>query len=409
MTAHATDLSSRTTAAEQDITDVTRSPGPFVVVHSLTTLAGVNLNRDMNDLPKMLPYGGVDRMRVSSQSLVRAAREFMRTDGTHDVHNAVSTRLLPTKIAQHLEEEHGIDPADAVPAAALIVTAIGLGIHLADPGRTRALTYVPDDTALRLSRLVASHWDRLHNAREQMEELIAGAISAPATAQDPPAKKESPAAALPGFLVSAARATLEPGTVEELAVFGRFLPEIPYGRVDSATDVAHGFSVDPLQLFSDDFTAKDDYQDGGVFSGAGMLGQQYLVSGTLYRQAALDRRQLRKTLAHSGEDGTTVEALAQRAERRWTNAVIHSLPSSKRSRTGSPPRPTLAVIATCDQALTAAPAFESPISPPAGIEAAQRLATRLRNAGLRGGVALWSAPAREDPPPLPEELTVKDW
>ncbi|MFJ2135969.1 type I-E CRISPR-associated protein Cas7/Cse4/CasC [Streptomyces sp. NPDC087845] len=414
MTTHATDLTARPVPAEGQVTDITSSPGPFVVVHSLTTLVGVSLNRDMNDLPKTLRYGGIERMRVSSQSLVRAAREYLRTDGSHDRSDAVSTRSLPHAVARHLETEYDVDLADAMPAAALIVAATGLTISPADPGRTKVMTYVPADSAQQLSRLVMSHWNELADPRERMDEIIADALTTETAGRGAPSGRKtqavSPAMDLSEPLVTAAQAALEPGTVEEIALFGRMLAGLPRSRVFSAAHVAHGFSVDPLHRITDEFTAGDDYQDGGVFADTGMLGRQYLVSGTLYRQASLDRRQLRLNLAFSGKTDDEVEALAQSAERRWTRAIVRSLPSAKRSRTGSPPRPTLAVIAASDEALTAGPAFEDAItSQPAGTHAAARLAAYLHHLDLRGGTALWQSPTGDTPPGLPGVLTVKGY
>lgn len=267
MTLHATDLAARPAGAEGQITDVTRSPGPFVVVHSLTTVAGVNLNRDMNDLPKTLWHGGIERMRVSAQSLVRAARAYMRTDGSHDRISALSTKSLPHAVAQHLEAKHNVDPADAGPAAALIVAATGLGVSPADPGRTKVMAYVSEDSAQQLSRIVISHWDELAVQRERVEDLIAEALNAAERGTSSRRKPSAtiPAAGLPESVATAAQAVLEPGTVEEIALFGRMLAGIPGGRVVSAAHVAHGFGIEPLHLITDEFTAGDDYQDGGVF------------------------------------------------------------------------------------------------------------------------------------------------
>ncbi|MFJ4741175.1 type I-E CRISPR-associated protein Cas7/Cse4/CasC [Streptomyces sp. NPDC088775] len=412
MTIRATDITPLPIPAQGAPTDITSSPGPFVVVHSLTTVAGVCLNRDMSDVPKTLWYGGTERIRVSSQSLVRAARQYMRTDGSQHTPHAMSTWSLPSMVARHLETDHGVDPADASPAAALIAAATGLIVDPAAPGRTKAAAYVPEDSAQRLGRILISHWDELSEARDLVEEQIAEALQ-PAgqgtSARKTPARPIS-AAGLPSGMVTDAQAALEPGTVEEIAVFGRMLAGLPRGKVISAAHVAHALGVDPLHLITDDFTGGDDYQDGGVFANTGILGSQYLVSGTFYRQAALDRRQLRQTLARSGKPEDEVEALAQSAERRWTRAIVHSLPSAKRSRTGSPPRPTLAVIATTDEALTASPAFEDVIhEQPAGPHAAARLANHLFSLGLRGGTALWQSPAGAAPPDLPGVLALKEY
>ncbi|MFI1226204.1 MULTISPECIES: type I-E CRISPR-associated protein Cas7/Cse4/CasC [unclassified Streptomyces] len=417
MTTRATDLTPRPLPDRGQPTDVTDSPGPFVVVHSLTSLVGMNLNMDMDHLPKTLHYGGAERIRVSSQSLARAAREYLRTDGTqqHAGAHALSTRSLPTAVTQQLEAEHGVDAADAHPLAALVVAATGLSINPSRPGQTKVMAYVPADAPARLARIVMTHLDDLDGPREAMEDTIAewvaasqGSGTSPAGDGDP----GTPLSGLPGELVTAAQDVLAPGTVEEIALFGRMLTELPSPerRIFSAAHIAHGFGADPLNRLTDEFTAHDDYQEGGVFSGSGMLGRQYLVSGTLYRQAALDRHQLRQTLALSGRSEADVEALAQSAERRWTRAIVRSLPKARRSRHGSAPRPALAVVATCDEALTAGPAFEEPVtSQPAGPHAAARLAAYLHHLGLRQGTALWQPPAGEAPPELPDVLTLKGY
>ena len=62
----ATDLAPATRG--YPLLDTTAHPGPHLVVHTLTTLTGVCLNRDMAGLPKSLNLGGAERMRVSPQA-----------------------------------------------------------------------------------------------------------------------------------------------------------------------------------------------------------------------------------------------------------------------------------------------------------------------------------------------------
>ena len=42
--------------------------GLFIDIHAIQTLPPANLNRDENGRPKTSIYGGVPRMRVSSQA-----------------------------------------------------------------------------------------------------------------------------------------------------------------------------------------------------------------------------------------------------------------------------------------------------------------------------------------------------
>ncbi|MEV0220756.1 type I-E CRISPR-associated protein Cas7/Cse4/CasC [Streptomyces sp. NPDC050704] len=396
--------------------DTTGDKGPFVVVHSLTTLLGVCLNRDMEGLPKAIVIGGTERMRVSSQSLIRAARTRLRTQASLHEQGA-SSRLLPHLTAVRLQER-GYDAADTIPAAALVVTAAGPSIDPAEPDKTRAMTYVAASAPAQLAELAAQYWDDIKDARQAMEILITEAVTAATTGKRSKKTKNGtkgadlagptvkPTDLVPVAMAAAAREVFAPGLIEEIALFGRMLAEIPSGHVNGAASVAHAFSVDPMELLTDEFTAKDDWQHSSS-TGAGMIGEQYLTSGTLYRYAALDRRALRANLADSGADAATVEKIAQRAEQRFVTAMTYALPSARGTRTGSAAWPTLAVAATCNAPMTAGAAFETAITPPVGLEASERLARYLHSAQLNGGTARWLSPANQPAPSLPDAVRLE--
>lgn len=50
----------------------------YLSLHAITTFAGVLLNRDENNMPKDLIYGGEVRTRVSAQCWRRAERIYLR-------------------------------------------------------------------------------------------------------------------------------------------------------------------------------------------------------------------------------------------------------------------------------------------------------------------------------------------
>ena len=52
----------------------------FIQIHTLHSYPGTLLNRDDAGLAKRLPFGGVERLRISSQCL---KRHWARADGTH--------------------------------------------------------------------------------------------------------------------------------------------------------------------------------------------------------------------------------------------------------------------------------------------------------------------------------------
>ncbi|MER7761321.1 type I-E CRISPR-associated protein Cas7/Cse4/CasC [Streptomyces sp. NPDC097619] len=414
--------------ADPRLIDTTVHDGNFVVVHILTTYTGVSLNRDFSNLPKSIQFGDALRMRVSAQSKNRAMRTFFRHYTGESVQATARSRLLPQQTARHLQAL-GHDPEEARVQAALIVASAGMQIDKANTERTRVTTYTTVQTPERLAALGSELWDETGEARKKMGQAIDKANAKRAKTsksgtegEDTDANTETSggrkgpetagieAPKLPQHIVGRATAAFAPGTVAELAIFGRMLANVPDGTIYSAAQVAHAFSVDPLAMITDDWTAKDDWQDLGVFGAAGK-GTTYLASGTLYQYAALDRRALRRTLAKSATPDET-EALARLAEQLFVTALAYATPSSARSRTGSAACPTLTIAAATDYPLTAAACFESAIEAPAAVTAAHRLTTYLRRAQrhtpLTGGICRWLPPADEDCPALPTVLAYED-
>ncbi|OEJ21413.1 hypothetical protein AR457_35575 [Streptomyces agglomeratus] len=412
-------------AADPRLIDTTSHDGAFVVLHTLTTYTGVSLNRDFSNLPKTVQYGDALRMRLSAQAKDRAARDLFRRYTDETVQATARSRYLPQQTARHLQ---GMRPSDddVHAQAALIVAATGMQIDKSDTQRTRAIAYVPAQAPERLAELAADVWDDTQDARNKMREAIDKSLAARAkkipaqkntdsdTAE--PSGRKGPDTAgiaappLPQHIIQRAQAAFAPGISAELAVFGRMLAEVPDATIYSAAQVAHAFSVDPIATIADDWTAKDDWQDLGVFGAAGK-GTTFLASGTLYQYAALDRRAVRTTLSKSASPEET-ENLARLAEQLFITALTYATPSSARSRTGSTTCPTLTIAATTNYPFTAAPCFESAIEAPAAVTAAQRLAAYLRRSQrhtpLLGGTCRWLPPGGEPCPELPASLTCED-
>ncbi|MEU5438886.1 type I-E CRISPR-associated protein Cas7/Cse4/CasC [Streptomyces sp. NPDC020719] len=423
--------------ADPRLIDTTSQSGDFVVLHTLTTYSGVSLNRDFGNVPKTVQYGDALRMRVSPQCWNRAVREFFRTYAGESAEQAERSRLLPQQTARRLAGL-GFPEEDCAVQGALMVAAAGMCVDDSDPARTRAIAYVPGNAPDRLAELAADVWDDTKDARHEMREKIDKAAarrarpagkSSEASLDDHESDGEDGEAAgrskagkgdkekglsapksIPAQLARRAAAAFAPATAVELAIFGRMLTEVPDGTLYSAAQVAHAFSVDPLATVTDDWTAKDDWQDLGVFGAAGK-GTTFLASGTLYRYAALDRRALRTTLAR-GTSAPEAERLARLGEQLFLTALTYATPSSARSRTGSSALPTLTIAATTDHPLTAAVCFESAIEAPAAVAASERLTGYLRrtqrHTPLLGGICRWLPPAGQPCPPLPATLTLEE-
>ena len=98
----------------------------FVQLHYLTVYPPSNPNRDDQGRPKTAIYGGVPRLRLSSQSLKRAARlsDVMRE--RLQGHMGERTQRLGEEVRKHLLE-HGADETRATDIARTIADIFGKG------------------------------------------------------------------------------------------------------------------------------------------------------------------------------------------------------------------------------------------------------------------------------------------
>ena len=83
--------------------------GIFIDIHAIQTLPPANLNRDENGRPKTSIYGGVPRMRVSSQAWKKAIRDNFREtiDGSKlGSRSREFTKMIAQRINRDPEDEH---------------------------------------------------------------------------------------------------------------------------------------------------------------------------------------------------------------------------------------------------------------------------------------------------------------
>ena len=74
----------------------------FIQIHTLTAYPPSCLNRDIAGRPKTAILGGVERLRISSQSLKRALRTSPQFQKALTGHLGMRTRALSEEVCQHL-------------------------------------------------------------------------------------------------------------------------------------------------------------------------------------------------------------------------------------------------------------------------------------------------------------------
>ena len=236
----------------------------FLQLHLLTAFGPSNLNRDDTGRPKSVTFGGVPRIRVSSQSLKRAWRTSdVFKDALHG-HLADRTQRLGKDLYDHLLEK---------------------GAN--------------DERALEIARAVAGTFGKIKSAKDKdptfIEQLAfvspgerKAAFAAAEEALATDAKVEGPS---PDLL----KAT---DSTADIAMFGRMLADTPKFNREAAVQVAHAITTHGATAEDDYYTAVDDLKsrDEPDDAGAGFVGLQEFGAGLFYLYICVDRDLLLKNL-----------------------------------------------------------------------------------------------------------------
>ena len=296
----------------------------FLQLHLLTAYGPSNLNRDDTGRPKSVTFGGVPRIRVSSQSLKRAWRTSdVFKDALHG-HLADRTQRLGKDIYDHLLEK-GADDERAQEIARAVAGAFGKLKSEKDKDRTfiEQLAFVSPD---------------------EREAAFAMADSALAANE----KIETPS---PDEILKRVDSTAD------IAMFGRMLANDPKYNREAAVQVAHAITTHRAMAEDDYYTAVDDLKsrDEPEDAGAGFVGVQEFGAGLFYLYVCVDGDLLLKNL--DDNRGVRNSALAALVEAAATVA-----PKGKQASFASRAR-ALYILAEkgTAQPRSLAPAFLKPI------------------------------------------------
>jgi len=314
----------------------------FIDVHILQDLPPSNINRDQSGSPKTAVYGGVQRLRVSSQAWKRATRLSFGLDLPEE-ERGVRTRRLQQGLNELLADR-GVEGVVAAEMVSAVLASLGI-----KAGKKAEL----------LSYLLFCSRGQLADVADRMTAL---ASSWPALA----AKAREEAAAAVGF-----REILSAGHSLDVALFGRMVADLAQLNVDAATQVAHAISTHAAPSQFDYFTAVDDVpgvdSDGEGDLGAGMIGTIEFNSGTVYRFATVAFDQLVENLA---DEEAAIAGVA-----RFVQAFALSMPTGHQNSFAARTRPALvAAIVRHDQPVNLVSAFERPITSREGMMAPSQVA-----------------------------------
>lgn len=306
----------------------------FINFHVLISHSPSCLNRDDMNMQKTAVFGGVNRVRISSQSLKRA----MRTSDYHLAHlgePSIRTRdlaRLKTRYTELLKDRFDSERV----ALALEWMSGKEGIAEGVTGDAVA-PWAVDEVAHFCALIGEEGQDQ-----KKLEKLIE--------------KEAKP------FRAAMANA-------KDIALSGRMatsglMSSLP---VDGAMAVAHAITthaVEPQDV--DWFTAVDDLTADAGETGAGHLDTQQFSSGVFYRYASLNLKQLQVNLGLLPDMKSVETPDSRKAALDMARHVLHMLatvvPSAKQQSFAAHNLADFAVVSFADQPISLANAFEAPVA-----------------------------------------------
>ena len=243
----------------------------FLQLHLLTAYGPSNLNRDDTGRPKSVVFGGVPRLRISSQSLKRAWRTSEVFASRLDGHLADRTQRLGKDVYDHLIEGS-----------------------------------MDEDEALEVARSIAGVFGKIRKEQDKDPTFIEQlAFVSPAEREKAFALADR---ALEGETLEAPKPENllhKSDMAADIAMFGRMLADNPKFNREAAVQVAHAITTHRAIAEDDYYTAVDDLKsrDEPEDAGAGFVGVQEFGAGVFYLYLCVDRGLLLRNL---GDDAQSV-------------------------------------------------------------------------------------------------------
>lgn len=304
----------------------------FIQIHALTPYPLSNPNRDDTGRPKSASYGGVPRLRISSQALKRAIRLSPIFQSELEGHLGDRTQRIGKVIAETLNG-HDLDDARKREIAEAVAAVFGkLDAAEAKPkkGKAKKGEEGDDDEAaradiekVRIRQLAFLSPDERLRAIDLAERAARGE-KLPSTAE---LRKE--------ILQTADGAA-------DVAMFGRMLADAPAYNREAAVQLAHAFTTHRVVVENDYYTAVDDLKRPEEDSGSAFIGETGFGSGVFYLYGCIDRDLLEENLQGDAE-------LASRAIGAFVSALSSATPSGKRSSFAHQTRASFLLIEKGDQ------------------------------------------------------------
>ena len=321
----------------------------FLQLHTLTGYSATLLNRDDVGRAKRLPFGGHDRIRVSSQCLKRHWREASGEWSLQELGSGKSTRsrrVFSDVIAGRLKER-GLSETQVVNVLTPIQAAVlGESIKARQARKEKPAEGTKPLDSLHTEQVIVLGEPEIVFLTDLAAKLVQDDAEATAKVVNAYFKDKAQRANLKALVM---------GSGLDAAIFGRMVTSDLMARTDAAVHVAHSFTVHAEEAEPDYFSALDDLVAAEGELGSGHINTSELTSGLFYAYVVVDLCQLVDNL--SGDRGLAAEVL-----RRLVYLIATVSPGAKLGATAPYACAELMLAETgARQPRTIANAFMSPV------------------------------------------------
>ena len=357
----------------------------FVDIHVLQTLPPSNPNRDDTGAPKTATFGGVSRMRISSQAIKRAVREDFEKSLEESLQGIRSKRIPSVLKSKVLKRQPETNEDALSKMVSTIVAWTYLGHTDTKKKREKFLKEVKKNPEHAFDEVDALWF--VSNA--ELDSYVDAIIEDSAESDIEKAFKNR----------KFDKASTKEDQSVAVALFGRMVASNVNLKIDAACQVAHAIGVGAVEHEYDYYTAVDDEKKRSdeADEGAGMIGTIEFASATVYRYATISVDMLRENL---GDD-----SVADRAIELFVDSFVRSMPTGKITTFANRTLPDAVLVQVRnDQPINMAGAFEDPIiagqhgfAEPA-VKRFVEFESKLRDlTGLEpvGSLATWTTPRGE--------------
>lgn len=320
----------------------------FLQIHTLTSFPASLLNRDDAGLAKRMPFGGVERTRISSQCL---KRHWRKSEGPHRI-DAIDgvTETIRSRVSF---ERRIVAPLVSEGANELAIRAVvEVLMDLIQKGPKKALKEQkadaqPSGEAATFEQVVVFGEPELDYLRRLTAEI--------ASDLDAPDKNAVRARLRAAKDLQANIQGIKLAAGLDAALFGRMVTSDVLAQGDAAVHVAHALTVHANAAEPDYFSVVDDLVKEAGEAGSGHVNTAELTAGVFYGYVVVDVQLLVDNLAGD-------RAMAAEVVRRLVHLIATESPGAKKGSTAPYALSHLVLVEAGDwQPRTLANAFLRPV------------------------------------------------